>query len=228
MHKKGDIINTENYLGICLLDVLGKIFTSIINRRVTFYVNLYSKISETQFGFREGYSTVDNAFILNSIIERYLAKKKGKLYVCFVDFKCAFDSVNREKLWAVLKTNGLKGNLMKVIKSMCEGIKTCVRVDNDYTDYFNCDEGLKQGCLLSPILHSMFVNDFTKIIETSGLRGTQLHPDLIEIFIILFADNIALISDTVGGLQSQLGLLYSFCKDKKNHCSCRQNKSFST
>ena len=173
LHKKGDINNTENYRGICLLDVLGKIFTSIINRRVTFYVNLYSKISEAQFGFREGYSTVDNAFILNSIIERYLAKKKGKIYVCFVDFKRAFDSVNREKLWAVLKTNGLKGNLMKVIKSMYKGVKTCVRVDGDYTDYFNCDEGLKQGYLFSQILFSMFVNEFTKIIETSGLRGIQ-------------------------------------------------------
>ena len=215
LHKKGDINNTENYRGICLLDVLGKIFTSIINRRVTFFVNLYSKISEAQFGFREGYSTVDNAFILNSIIERYLAKKKGKIYVCFVDFKRAFDSVNREKLWAVLKTNGLKGTLMKVIKSMYEGVKTCVRVNGDYTDFFNCDEGLKQGCLLSPILFSMFVNEFTKIIETSGLRGIQLHPDLIEIFILLFADDIALISDTVGGLQSQLCLLHNFCKDKK-------------
>ena len=61
-----------------------------------------------------------------------------------MDFKRAFDSVNTEKIWAVLKTNGLKGNLMKVIKSSYECVKTCVRVDGDYTDYFNCDEGLKR------------------------------------------------------------------------------------
>lgn len=70
---------------------------------------------EAQFGFREGYSTIDNAFILNSVIERYIGKKKGKLYVCFVDFKRAFDSVNRRKLWYVFKTNSLKGNLFKVV-----------------------------------------------------------------------------------------------------------------
>ena len=69
-----------------MLDVLGKIYTSIINKRV----NVYGKISEAQFGFREGYSTTDNAFILNSLIEKYLAKKKGKLYVCFVNFKRTF------------------------------------------------------------------------------------------------------------------------------------------
>ena len=98
---------------------------------------------------------------------------------------------------------------------MYEGVKICVRVDDDYTDYLVCQEGLKQGYLLSPILFSMFVNEFTKIIETSGLRGIQLYPDLIEIFILLFADDIALIADTVGGLQRQLCLLNSFCKDKK-------------
>ena len=72
----------------------------------------------------------------------------------------------------------------------------------------------------------MFVYEFTTIMETSCLRGIQLHPDLKEIFIHLFADDIALISDTVVGLQSQLCLLHSFCKDKKNHRSCRQTNFF--
>ena len=141
LYKKGDVNNPENFRGISLLDVIGKIYTSILNRRITFYVNMYGKISEAQFGFREGYSTIDNAFILNSIIERYLAKKKGKIYVCFVDFKRTFDSVNRQKLWSVLKTNGLKGNLFKVVKSMYESVKACVRINGECTDYFECTEG---------------------------------------------------------------------------------------
>ena len=117
---------------------------------------------------------------MNSVIEKYLSKEKGKLYVCFVDFKRAFDSVNRQKLWCVLKANGLKGNLLKVVKNMYESVKACVGINNECTDFFECSEGLRQGCLLSPILFSMFVNEFTKIIETSGLRGIQLFPDLME------------------------------------------------
>ena len=214
LYKKG-VNNPEHFRGLSLLDVIGKIYTSILNRRITFYVNMYGKISEAQFGFREGYSTIDNAFILNSIIERYLAKKKGKIYVCFVDFKRAFDSVNRQKLWSVLKTNGLKGNLFKVVKSMYESVKACVRINGECTDYFECTEGLRQGCLLSPVLFSMFVNEFTKIIETSGFRGIQLFPELIELFLLLFADDIALISDTKSGLQGQLSLLSPFCKEYK-------------
>ena len=216
LHKKGSVNNPENYRGISLLDVLGKIYTSILNRRITFYVNMYGKISEAQFGFREGYLTIDNAFILNSVIEKYLSKEKGKLYVCFVDFKRAFDSVNRQKLWCVLKADGLKGNLFKV--NMYESVKACVRINNECTDFFECKWGLRQGCLLSPILFSMFVYEFTKIIEiieTSGLRGIQLFPDLMELFLLLFSDDIALISDTKSGLQKQLSLLSPFCKEYK-------------
>ena len=76
LHKKGNVNNPENFKGISLLDVIGKIYISILNRIITVYVNMFGKISEAQFEFREGYSTINNAFTLNSIIERYLAKKK--------------------------------------------------------------------------------------------------------------------------------------------------------
>ena len=73
----------------------------------------------------------------------------------------------------------------------------------------------KTGCLLGPVLFSMFVNEFTKIIESSGLRGIQLFRDLLEIFILFFADDIALIADTKSGLQRHLSLLSPFCREYK-------------
>ena len=91
LHKKGDTNYADSYRGISLLDVFGKIYASIIirrviNRRVIFFAHLYSKISESQAGFREGYSTIDNVFILQSLIlSKYLSKQCGKLYVAFVD-----------------------------------------------------------------------------------------------------------------------------------------------
>ena len=165
-----------------MLDTFGKIYTSILNRRLTFYVNMYGKIAESQSGFREGYSTIDNAFILMSVIQKYLCKKKGKIYVCFVDFQKVFDSVHRDKLWNVLKTVGVKGNLFKVVKDMYKCVKACVKVNDDYTDYFNCRIGLKQGCLLSPMILSIFVNDFAVMIQNSGIKGIQIFPDLVEFF----------------------------------------------
>lgn len=215
IHKKGDINSADNYRGISLLDIFGKIYTSILNRRLTFFVNMYNKITESQAGFREGYSTIDNAFILMSLIQKYLTKKKSKLYVCFVDFQKAFDSVHRDKLWKVLNTVGIKGNLFKVIKSMYACVKACVRVNNEFSEFFDCPLGLKQGCVLSPVIFSIFINDLALMIENSGTRGIQLFPDLTEIFLLLFADDIALTSDTVLGLQKQIDTLKRFCNEYK-------------
>ena len=62
-----------------------------------FVTSLYSTISENQAGFREGYLTVDKLFFLQGVISRYLAQKRGKLYIGFVDLKAAFDLVHRDK-----------------------------------------------------------------------------------------------------------------------------------
>ena len=211
LHKRGDINCTDNYRGISLLDVFGKIYVSIINRRVTFYINVYDKISEAQAGFREGYLTVDNAFILSAILQKYLNRKGGKLYVCFVDFKKAFDSVNRQKLWQVLTTNGIKGNVFKAIYSMYACVKSCVRFNNECTNTFDCPVGLRQGCLLSPVIFSIFVNELSKLIENSDICGIQLFPDITEILLLLFADDIALMADSIRGLQKQINITEKFC-----------------
>ena len=220
LHKKGDMNSVNNYRGISLLDTFGKIYTSILNRRLTFYVNIYGKIAESQ----SGYCTIDNAFILMSIIQKYLCKKKGRIYVCFVDFQKAFDSVHREKLWQVLKTVGIKGNLFKVMKDMYKCVKACVRVKNECTDYFECSVGLKQGCLLSPLIFSIFINDLADHIQNSSIKGIQLFPDVIEILLLLFADDIALISDTIGGLQKQIQILLQYCIEYKMIVNVKKTK----
>ena len=209
--KKGNANDPNNYRGISLLDVLGKIFTSILTRRVTFYTNIFSKISESQAGFRDGYSTTDQAFILYSLIHKYLSKKRGKLYVAFVDLTKAFDSINRSKLWKIVSKTGIKGKLYKNLLSMYQSVKACVRTNEGLTSFFNCPLGLKQGCLASPILFSIFINELATELENSNLRGVQLFPDLAEILLLMFADDLALISDSIIGLQRLLNILHNFC-----------------
>ena len=215
LHKKGSLNDPANYRGISLLDIFGKIYTSVLNRRVTFYANLYNKISESQAGFRENYSTVDNAFVLQSLINKYISRKGRKLYVAFVDFKQAFDKVSRGKLWSVLQKAGFKGRLFHALTSIYHTVKAKVRSNGKLSDSFHCPTGLKQGCMLSPALFTLFINEFAEIIETSGIQGVQLFPEDIQVLILLFADDIALISDTIVGLQKQLNLLFKYCLDSK-------------
>lgn len=69
--------------------------------------------------------------------------------------------------------------------------------------------------MMSPVLFSLFINELVDLIENSGLKGIQLFPESIEIFLLLFADDVALISDSVIGLQRQLSLLCVFVKIEK-------------
>ena len=71
VHKKGCTNNPDNYRGIALVDLLSKIYISILNKRLTFYTQVYITICESQAGFRAGHSTVDNAFVLYSVIIDY-------------------------------------------------------------------------------------------------------------------------------------------------------------
>ena len=66
--------------------------------------------------------------------------------------------------------------------------------------------------MLSPVIFSIFVNELIKLIENSDIRGIQLFPDITELFLLLFADDIALISDAVNGLKCQLKIIESFCE----------------
>ena len=82
----------------------------------------------------------------------------------------------------------------------------------ELTDVLLCPRGLKQGEVGSPFLFSLFINELTKDIIESGKHGIQLAPDLIELLILLFADDVVLLSDSVFGLQTQLNVLFNTAK----------------
>ena len=121
------------------------------------------KILEEQAGFRAGYSTLDHIFSLYAMVQKYLLKHT-KLYVAFVDFKKAFDSVNRNALWSVLR----KKMVYMALRGIYNSVIACVRDKCSYSDYFACPGGVKQGCLLSLLRFSFFINELA--IEVSKNR----------------------------------------------------------
>ena len=84
---------------------------------------------------------------------------------------------------------------------MYRSIAFCVRVHNKVTDFFNCPFGVKHGCILSPAVFSLFVNEIAIGMEAVEKHGIQLQPGLAELFLMLFADDLALLSSTAMGLQ---------------------------
>ena len=79
-----------------------------------------------------------------------------RLYCAFIDLKRAFDSINRNGLWYKIYRLGLNGKLLRVIKDMYTKVKSCVRVNNSYSDFFDNYVGLMQAEIISPIMFAIF------------------------------------------------------------------------
>ena len=205
--KKGDANNPDNYRGISLLNICSKLYSHILNNRLNKWIEENEILDEFQAGFRKNYNTIDHLFTIDATIQKQLSYHR-KLFVAFVDFRKAFDSVVRKNLWKILRKNGVNGKMFRAITSMYNVVKAKVRAGGDLTESFMCPSGLKQGEVCSPVLFSLFINELAREIVQRGRHGIQLIPDLIEIFILLFADDVILMSDSVCGLQNQLNILY--------------------
>ena len=206
--KKVGNKNQDNYRGISLLRVVSKVFTAILNKRLYTWAEHEQKISKEQAGFRKGYSTAEHIFTLISMITKKLnSKRGGKVYVAFVDYKKAFDTVNREALWDVLQKLKKSSKMIRILKAMYNSVKSCVRWGANLSPFFECPQGVKQGCLLSPLIFSLLLSEVAEYVRKNGKHGIQLLPSLEEIFLLLFADDIVLVSSTPSGLQNQINNL---------------------
>jgi hypothetical protein len=104
IYKSGDPTDCGNYRGISISSCVGKLFTSLLQKRISDFLETNGLLSDNQGGFRKNYRIVDKVFILKTIIKKYIYKEKRKVYACFVDFKKAFDSVWRSALFIKLQS----------------------------------------------------------------------------------------------------------------------------
>ena len=147
--NKGDPLNPKNFRPITILSCFGKLFTSILLKRLNHYAEQFSVLNESQCDFRKGCSTVDNIFVLHSFFELLKLKKK-KLFAAFVDFEKAFDTVWRDALWSKLLINNINGKMYNVIYNMYQNIKSRIVYNGKVSNYFDCNNGVRQGENLSP------------------------------------------------------------------------------
>ena len=152
---------------------------------------------------------IKSIFILQSLINNAINGKK-KMYSAFIDLKRAFDSVYRNGLWYKMIKNGLDGKLFDLIKSIYSEVKLCVKNINTFSDFFNSDVGLLQGEVLSPFLFSLFINDIEMHLQQT--LNASLSLEQLSIYLLLFADDAVIFSETIEGLQSSLNHLEEYCR----------------
>ena len=220
--NKGDVKDPDNYRGITILSCFGKLFTAVLNQRLNNYLESTGILIEEQAGFRKHYSTANHIFSLKMLIDFYLYKKK-RLYCAFIDYRKAFDSVNRVALWRKLLDNNIDGKIFKVIFNIYDNAKSCVKAGGNISMFFSSMAGVRQGENLSPILFSLFLNDLVHFMSNtySGLAtlsqdiGSILNNDDIEVFfklyLLLYADDTVIFAETPEELQIALDTMLLYC-----------------
>lgn len=212
--NKGDPMDTNNYRPITILSCLGKLFTSIINQRLTSFLEINGLLNENQAGFRKHYSCSDHIFTLYSLIN-ILKKRKRKLYCAFIDFSQAFDKVWRFGLWRKL-LQVTDGKIFKIIYNMYQNIKSCIKQKSQISNFFYSEAGVRQGENLSPVLFSIFLNDLQQHLETDNVRGIELKDHInetlwLKLLLMLYADDTIIVSDDPTDFQNCLNSFHNYC-----------------
>ena len=207
IHKKGALDNPENYRGIALISCLAKLFYAILNNRLMDYCLTHNILSPSQLGFLAGNRTSDAHIIIYNLINEYCHKRGLKIYSCFVDFSKAFDSVPRKIMFQKLLDIGITEKFYDLIKFIYEGDQLCIKINNAITPSIKTMMGVRQGCVLSPLLFNIFMADFQRSLPPDV--GVHL-SETTRLNCILWADDIILLAESEEGLNQLLGGLKTY------------------
>ena len=117
----------------------------ILQARLQQYVN--RELPDVQAGFRKGTGTRDQIANIQWIIEKAREFQKN-IYFCFIDYDKAFDCVDHNKLWKILNEMGIPDHLTCLLKTLYAGQEATVRTGHGKTDWFQIENGVRQGCIL--------------------------------------------------------------------------------
>ena len=154
--KTGDLSVCSNNRGITLLSVSLKLLKRIIIARIS--PDLEKILRSNQAGFRKGRSCGEQIFVVRQLFERCREYSNHPLYACFVDYKAAFDSVDRTILWEALDRYGIPPKYVTLLKEGYNNFSASVQVDGTLTDWFDVEGGVKQGDVPSPMLFNVIVD----------------------------------------------------------------------
>ena len=131
------------------------------------YVN--HELPDVQAGFRKGRGTRDEIANICWIIEKAREFQKN-IYFCFIDYAKAFDCVDHNKLWKILKEIGISDHLTCILRNLYADQEATARTGHGTTDWLQIGKGVCQGCILSPCLFNFYAE---YIMRNAGLDEAQ-------------------------------------------------------
>ena len=172
----------------------------ILQARLQQYMN--RKLPDIQAGFRKGRGTRDQIANILWIIEKPREFQKN-IYFCFIDYAKAFDCVDHNKLWKIVKEMGIPDHLTCLLRNLCAGQEATIRTGHGTTDWFQIGKGISQGCILSPCLFNFYAE---YIMKNAGLEEAQTGIKIAgrNINNLRYADDTTLMAESKEELKSLL------------------------
>ena len=165
--KKGNAKECSNYRTIALISQASKVMLKILQARLQQYMNY--ELPDVQAGFRKGRGTRDLIANIFQIIKKAREFQKN-IHFCFVDYAKAFDCVDHNKLWKILKDMGIQDHLTCLLRNLYAGQKETVRTEHGTIDWFQIWKGVCQGCILPLCLFNFYAE---YIMRNTGLEEAQ-------------------------------------------------------
>ena len=167
LEKKGNAKECSNYRKFALISNASKIMLKIPQARLQQYVN--HELPDVQAGFRKGRGNRDQIAKICWIIEKASEFQKN-IYFCFIDYAKAFNCVDHNNLWKILKVMGKPDHLTCLLRNLYAGQEATVRTGHGTTAGFQIGKGVCQGCILSPCLFNFYAE---YIMRNAGLEDAQ-------------------------------------------------------
>ena len=151
-----------------------KVMLNILQARLQQYLNC--EFPDVQAGFRKDRGTRDQIANISWIMEKAREFQKN-IYFCFLDYAKAFDCVDHNKLWKILKEMGIPDHVTCLLRNLYAGQEATVRTGHGTRDGFQIGKGVRQGCILSPCLFNLYAE---YIMKDAGLEEEQAGSRLWE------------------------------------------------
>ena len=196
--KKGNPKECSNYHTITLTSHASKVMLKILRATLQQYVN--SELPDVQASFRKGRGTRNQTASIRWIIEKAREFQKN-IYFCFIDYAKAFDCVNLNKLWKILKEIRIPDHLTCLLRNLYAGQEATVRTGHGATDWFHIGKGACQGCILSPCLFNFYAE---YIMRNAGLEEAQAGINIAgrNINNLRYADDTTLMAESEDELKT--------------------------
>ena len=170
IHKGGFKKKTDiaNYRPIAVTSNVNKLYCSLLNERLQDYVEGHNILSQEQNGFRRGRRTTDNLFILSQMAWKKTREKKPLVFA-FLDIEKAYDRINRPLIWEIGRRVGIPSKIINILKSLYRDTQTRYRLGKVKSGWVQNTKGVRQGCILSPLLFALFMEELSTRIKSSGV-----------------------------------------------------------